>query len=157
MYILCNSISLYNNIMQVPAGGEEFTVRLSSVIVGEIGLGTPSEVRVRVQPRTVAIFQISQENLMVVVSSPGQIFINIERTDGLALTTEVIYNTTQPSREIEVGPIKFQPALAQRHFTSTETPVTFSSNQASRSVDVNIIAVPETPSAFQVMISSPVQ
>ena len=143
--------------MQVPAGGEEFTVRLSSVVVGEIGLGTPSEVTVRVQPRTVAIFQISQENLMVVVSSPGRVFINIERTDGLALTTEVIYNTTQPSREIEVGQIKFQPALAQRHFTSTETPVTFSSNQASRSVDINIISVPEIPSAFQVMISSPVQ
>ena len=94
---------------------------------------------------------------MLVVSSPGRVFINIERTDGLALTTEVIYNTTQPRGEIEVGQLRFQPALAQRHFTRTDTPVTFSSSQVTRSVDVNIIALPETPSAFQVMISSPVQ
>ena len=141
----------------MPAGGEEFIVRLSSVAVGEIGLGVPSEVTVRVTPRTVAIFQISRDNLMVVVSSPGRIFINIERTNGLALATEVIYNTTQPSDEIEVGAIKFQPALAQRHFTSTRLPVTFASNQASRSVDVNIISVPEAPAAFQVMISSQIQ
>ena len=132
-------------------------VRISSMVAGEIGLGVPSEVAVSVQPRTVAVFQISQENLMMVVSSPGQIFINIERTNGLALATEVIYNTTQPSRAIEVGQIRFQPALAQQHFTSTQTPVIFASNQASRSVDVNIISVPESPAAFQVMISSQTQ
>lgn len=127
------------------------------MVEGEVGFGVPSEVTVQVQPRTVAVFQISQDNLMMVVSAPGQVSINIERTDGLALTTEVIYNTTQPRREIEVGQIKFQPAVAQLHFTSVEIPVAFSSNQASRSVDVNIISVPETPAAFQVMISSQIQ
>lgn len=127
------------------------------MIEGEIGLGVPSEVTVSVQPRTVAVFQISQENLMMVVSSPGRIFINIERTNGLALATQVIYNTTQPTQNIDVGQISFQPALAQRHFTSTQTPVIFASNQASRSVDVNIISVPDTPAAFQVMVSSQTQ
>ena len=132
-------------------------VRISSLVAGEIGLGVPSEVTVTAQPRTVAVFQISQQNLMMVVSSPGPVFINIERTNGLALETEVVYNTTQPSAEIAIGQVRFQPALAQLHFTSTRTPVSFASNQASRSVDVNIISVPETPAAFQVMISSQIQ
>ena len=127
------------------------------MVVGEIGLGVPSEVTVRVTARTVAVFQISRDNLMMVVSSPGRVFINIERTNGLALATEVIYNTTQPSSEVEVGAIKFQPAVAQQHFTSTRLPVMFASNQASQSVDVNIISVPDTPAAFQVMISSQIQ
>ena len=129
-------------------------MRISPQVVGEIGLGVPSVVNVTAQPRTVVVFQISQENLMTVVSSPGPIFISIERTNGFPLQAEVMYNTNQPSAEIAIGDIRFQPAIAQLHFTSTQTPVSFASNERSRSVDVNIISVPETPSAFQVTISS---
>lgn len=125
-------------------------MRLSSVTVG-VGFGAPMEAVVTV---LVSTFLVASNNLTVVASTPQQVSILIERTDGLQITAVVNYNTTQPRQPVAIGSLTFPPAQPQVHFTQIQTTVTFYPGDVSHLINIPILSVPDAPVAFVVQIAS---
>lgn len=107
-----------------------------------------------VQPRIVGTFHLAFDNLTVVASTPQQVSILIQRTDGLQTTAVVSYYTSQPTQPVAIGSLTFQPAQSQVHFPEIRTTVTFNPGDASHQIDIPILSVPDTPVVFMVEVSS---
>ncbi len=106
------------------------------------------------QPRPVSVFTIVPSTRTQVVTSPGPVSITIKRTDGLQLTSTVIYNTHTLNQVATVGDLTFEVAQPGVHFAAIENaPVTFAPGDQSKTVSLSVISVPSTPLAFFMDIS----
>lgn len=147
LYIQCYNVY----IMQVPEGGEEFSVRLSSTTAG-VGFSAPTQAVIFVRPRTQTIYQFARSNLTSVVTSPRLLPFLIERSVGLQIRDVVYCNTSQPGQAVTVGRLTFQPALLLIHFTPINVPLVFNSGETSKTNDISVLSVGSDPVAFFVLL-----
>lgn len=120
-----------------------------------VGFGVPLEALVTVQPRVMGTFHVASTNLTVVVTTPQEVSILIQRSDGLQTMAQVNYNTTQPRQPVIIGGLNFEPAQPQVHYTRIGgTAVTFNPGDASHLITIPVLAIPDMPRAFFVQISS---
>ena len=142
---------------QVPDGGEQFTVRLSSSTTGA-GLGARVEALVNLQQRTIANFTVATTSIINVVSSTGVLPVTVDRTAGTQIMALISYNTSQPRQPVQIGRLPpFQPAQPHIHFPPIQAPLTFNRGVESSTVEIPILSLGSTPVAFLVQINSTIQ
>ena len=142
--------------IQVPAGGLQFTVRLSSDFsLSELGFVVSSAV-VYVRPRTVSVFLITNSSLTrVVYSSSDRINVEIRRTLGLQNIAQVTLRTAALASAVSVGRLTFQPAEPYVNFAPISEILVFSRGQTDLVVPVEtVITAGTSPLAFQVVLES---
>ena len=112
-----------------------------------------TEIDVIVQPRTVSVFRIRQEDITRVVTATGSFTMVIQRVNGLQLSATVTYTTSSVDRlektQPRVGQLTFDLAVPGIHFAKIEnTREVFASGVSDRSVSLSVISVPSYPLAF---------
>ncbi len=122
-------------------------LRISSPTPGVV-LET-AEITVIAVPRSNPVFQILESDRTKVVTSPGLFPITIQRTDGLQLSSTLVYTTNTQNQAATVGEVNFDLAQPGIHYAIIEgATVTFAPGVNATKVCLSVIQLPPTPLAF---------
>jgi hypothetical protein len=106
----------------------------------------------------ISTFRIAAANLINVVTSPQELALMIERTNGQQTVATLSYSTVQPNQPVQIrGLLPIQPAQPQVDFPQIQTSISFASGDESNTINIPILSVGNSPVAFFVQIQSNIQ